>query len=142
DGLRVDTVGSMLYLDYSREEGECIPNESGGRENLASIAFTREFNDAVHQNFPDTVTIADESTAWPMVSRPTEHGGLGFNMKWMMGWMHDTLSYFQLDPVYRQHHQGQITFSIIYAFTENFMLPLSHDEVVYGKHSIVKKMPG
>ncbi len=121
---------------------EWIPNEHGGRENLEAIAFIREFNEAIQAAHPDTLTIAEESTAWPGVSKPTYAGGLGFNMKWMMGWMHDTLDFMQLQPIYRQHHQGQITFSIIYAFAENFMLPLSHDEVVYGKHSLLKKMPG
>ncbi|WP_276133157.1 1,4-alpha-glucan branching protein GlgB [Polluticoccus soli] len=142
DGLRVDAVASMLYLDYSRKEGEWIPNEFGGRENLDAITFLKEFNEAVHLNYPDTLTIAEESTAWPGVTKPTFDGGLGFDMKWMMGWMHDTLQYFQKDPVYRCHHQGQITFSIIYAFTERYALPLSHDEVVYGKQSMINKMPG
>ncbi|MDO1445610.1 1,4-alpha-glucan branching protein GlgB [Rhodocytophaga aerolata] len=142
DGLRVDAVASMLYLDYSRKEGEWIPNEFGGRENLEAISFLKEFNVSVYSNFPDVQTIAEESTAWPMVSRPTYIGGLGFGMKWMMGWMHDTLDYFSKESVYRKYHQNQITFSIYYAFTENFMLPLSHDEVVYGKKPIVYKMPG
>jgi 1,4-alpha-glucan branching enzyme len=127
DGLRVDAVASMLYLSYSREEGEWEPNEFGGEENLEAISFLREFNEVVYREFPDVVTIAEESTAWPMVSKPTSEGGLGFGMKWMMGWMHDTLSYFQMDPVHRKHHQNTITFSFFYAFTENFMLPLSHD---------------
>jgi len=142
DALRVDAVASMLYLDYSRNEGEWIPNQHGGRENLEALDFLKEFNNAVHTYFPDVFTVAEESTAWPGVTSPTSHGGLGFDMKWMMGWMHDTLSYFQRDPVYRNHHQGQLTFSIHYAFTEKFTLPLSHDEVVYGKHSMIEKMPG
>ncbi|QHT68877.1 1,4-alpha-glucan branching protein GlgB [Rhodocytophaga rosea] len=142
DGLRVDAVASMLYLDYSRKEGEWIPNEYGGRENLEAISFLKEFNTAVYGNFPDVQTIAEESTAWPMVSRPTYIGGLGFGMKWMMGWMHDTLEYFAKEPVYRKFHQNMLTFSLYYAFTENFMLPLSHDEVVYGKKPLVYKMPG
>lgn len=142
DGLRVDAVASMLYLDYSRKEGEWIPNEYGGRENLEAISLLKQFNEAVHLEFPDVYTIAEESTAWPMVSKPTYLGGLGFDMKWMMGWMHDSLEYFSKDPVYRQYHQNEITFSIIYAFTEQFMLPLSHDEVVHGKNSLIYKMPG
>ncbi len=142
DGLRVDGVASMLYLNYSREEGEWIPNEYGGNENLESISFIKEFNEAVYSYYPDVQTIAEESTAFPQISRPTFAGGLGFGMKWMMGWMHDTLEYFKKEPIYRQHHQDQITFSILYAFTENFMLPLSHDEVVYGKNSLIDKMSG
>ncbi|HEX9979865.1 MAG TPA: 1,4-alpha-glucan branching protein GlgB [Flavobacterium sp.] len=142
DGLRVDAVASMLYLDYSRKDGEWEPNIFGGRENLDTISFLKDFNEAVYANFNGVQTIAEESTSFPMVSRPTYIGGLGFGMKWMMGWMHDTLHYFKKDPVYRKHHQNDITFSMTYAFTENFMLPLSHDEVVYGKHSILGRMPG
>jgi len=142
DGLRVDAVASMLFLDYSREDGEWEPNEFGGRENLDAINFMKEMNTAVYENFPDVQTIAEESTSFPMVSRPIYLGGLGFGMKWMMGWMHDTLEYFAKEPIYRKHHQNDLTFSLNYAFTENFMLPLSHDEVVYGKKAIVDKMPG
>ena len=142
DGLRVDAVASMLFLDYSREDGEWEPNMFGGRENLEAMSFLREMNEAVYSSFPDVQTIAEESTAFPMVSKPTFMGGLGFGMKWMMGWMHDTLQYFSKEPIYRKHHQNDLTFSMTYAFTENFMLPLSHDEVVYGKKSILGRMPG
>jgi 1,4-alpha-glucan branching enzyme len=142
DGLRVDAVASMLYLDYSRKEGEWIPNQYGGNENLEAISFLKEMNETVYSNFPDAITIAEESTSWTGVSRPTYLGGLGFGQKWMMGWMHDTLHYFQLDPIHRKYHQNEISFSIMYAFTENFMLPLSHDEVVHGKGSLFGRMPG
>ena len=142
DGLRVDAVASMLYLDYSRESGQWEPNIHGGNENLEAIAFLKAFNEAVYGNYPDVQTIAEESTSFSGVSRPVFAGGLGFGMKWMMGWMHDTLEYFKKEPIYRRFHQNEITFSLVYAFTENFMLPLSHDEVVYGKRSIIGRMPG
>ena len=142
DGLRVDAVASMLYLDYSREDGEWEPNQYGGRENLDAISFLQELNEAVYANYPDVQTIAEESTSYTGVSRPTFDGGLGFGMKWMMGWMHDSLQYFSKDPIHRKYHHNEITFSMAYAFTENFMLPYSHDEVVYGKQSMLSKMPG
>jgi 1,4-alpha-glucan branching enzyme len=132
----------MLYLDYGRKEGEWIPNKYGGRENIEAITFLRRFNEEVYKNFPDVQTIAEESTAWPMVSRPTYVGGLGFGMKWDMGWMHDTLEYISKDPIHRKYYHNKLTFRGIYAYHENFVLPLSHDEVVYGKGSLLRKMPG
>ncbi len=142
DGLRVDAVASMLYLDYSRKEGEWLPNQYGGRENMEAIEFLKKFNHITATEFPGVITIAEESTAWPQVTRPPYIGGLGFFFKWNMGWMHDTLGYFQREPVHRKYHQNDLTFAMLYHHNENFVLPLSHDEVVHGKRSLLGRMPG
>ena len=142
DGLRVDAVASMLYLDYSRKHGEWVPNRYGGRENLEAIDFLREMNAVVREDAPGCFTIAEESTAWPGVTRPIDEGGLGFTFKWNMGWMHDTLAYFERDPIHRRYHQDELTFAMLYEYSERFIMPLSHDEVVHGKGSLFEKMPG
>jgi 1,4-alpha-glucan branching enzyme len=142
DGIRVDAVSSILRLDYSRNEGQWEPNEYGGNGNLEAIAFIKDLNETIFRDFPDVQTIAEEATDWPGISKPTFMGGLGFGMKWMMGWMHDTLDYFKIDPYFRSHHQNKFSFSMVYFYDENFMLPLSHDEVVHGKSPMLYKMPG
>src|SRR4029434_892282 len=142
DGLRVDAVASMLYLDYSRKAGEWIPNERGGREDLEAVRFLQDMDRVVYGHHPGVVTIAEESTSWPKVSQPVHEGGLGFGFKWNMGFMHDTLSYMRREPIHRKHHHNELTFGLLYAYSENFVLPLSHDEVVHGKGSLIAKMPG